>query len=283
MNQSQNKWKSFWRYYGKSKLAVAALVMLAVIVLLAIFAKQIAPYPFDAQDASIPFQPPGSAHLMGTDNFGRDIFSRVLFGAQISLKIGFISVLFAMVAGVVIGSFAGYYQGKFDAIIMRVMDTILSIPQLILAIALSAALGNGMRNLILAVCLSAIPRYARIVRSTVIHIKENEYIEAARLTGSSHLQIIFSEILPNCFAPIIVEATIGVGTSILSAASLSFIGMGIMPPNPEWGQMLSEGRAYIRDYPYMTLFPGLAIAVTILLLNVVGDGLRDAFDPKFRR
>lgn len=283
MNQSNSQLKKFWKYYSRSKVAVIALVLLVIILFVAVFAKQIAPYSYETQNPSIHFQSPSAAHLMGTDNFGRDIFSRVVYGAQISLKIGFLSVFFAMVAGVMIGSFAGYFQGKFDAIIMRVMDTILSIPQLILAIALAAALGNGMNNLILAVSLSAVPRYARIVRSSVINIKDNEYIEAAKLTGSNDFQIIFSEILPNCFAPIIVEATIGVGTAILSAASLSFIGMGIMPPKPEWGQMLSEGRAYIRDYPYMTLFPGLAIAVTILLLNIVGDGLRDAFDPKFRR
>lgn len=275
--------KNFWRYYRRSKLAVIALIFLVLIIILALLADVIAPYPFDVQDPAIRFQPPSGKHLMGTDNFGRDIFSRILYGARISLEIGFLSVTIAMMIGVLIGSFAGYFQGKFDAVIMRVMDTILSIPQLILAIALAAALGNGMRNLIIAVALSAVPRYARIVRSSVINIKDNEYIEAAKLTGSSHLQIIFSEILPNCFAPIIVEGTIGVGTSILSAASLSFIGMGIMPPNPEWGQMLSEGRAYIRDYPFMTLFPGISIAFTILLLNIVGDGLRDAFDPKFRR
>ena len=220
---------------------------------------------------------------MGTDNFGRDIFSRVLHGAQVSLKIGFTSVIISTVIGVIIGALAGYYEGIFDAIIMRVMDTILSIPQLVLAIALAAALGGGMKNLILAVSLSSIPSYARIVRSQVMSVKNLEYIESARLAGVKTFKLIFAEILPNCFAPIIVQATIGVGTAILSAASLSFIGMGIMPPEAEWGQMLSEGRAYIRNYPHITLFPGMAIAITILLLNIVGDALRDAFDPKFRR
>ena len=275
--------KNFFKYYSKNKVAVVALVILILIIIVAIFADVISPYDYTKQYPKENFLKPGSAHLMGTDNFGRDIFSRVLHGAKVSLKIGFTSVIISTVIGVIIGAFAGYYEGIFDAIIMRIMDTILSIPQLVLAIALAAALGGGMKNLILAVSLSSIPSYARIVRSQVLSVKNLEYVEAAKLSGVKTFKLIFTEILPNCFAPIIVQATIGVGTAILSAASLSFIGMGIMPPEAEWGQMLSEGRAYIRNYPYMTFFPGLAIAITILVLNVVCDALRDTFDPKFRR
>lgn len=275
--------KTFFKYYRRNKVAVVALVLLVVIIFAAIFADLLSPYDYTEQFPKDNFLRPSSQHLMGTDNFGRDIFSRVLHGAQVSLKIGFTSVIISTVIGVIIGALAGYYEGIFDAIIMRVMDTILSIPQLVLAIALAAALGGGMRNLILAVSLSSIPSYARIVRSQVMSVKNLEYIESARLAGVKTFKLIFAEILPNCFAPIIVQATIGVGTAILSAASLSFIGMGIMPPEAEWGQMLSEGRAYIRNYPHITLFPGMAIAITILLLNIVGDALRDAFDPKFRR
>lgn len=275
--------KNFFKYYSKNKVAVVALVILILIIIVAIFADVISPYDYTKQYPKENFLKPGSTHLMGTDNFGRDIFSRVLHGAKVSLKIGFTSVIISTVIGVIIGAFAGYYEGIFDAIIMRIMDTILSIPQLVLAIALAAALGGGMKNLILAVSLSSIPSYARIVRSQVLPVKNLEYVEAAKLSGVKTFKLIFTEILPNCFAPIIVQATIGVGTAILSAASLSFIGMGIMPPEAEWGQMLSEGRAYIRNYPYMTFFPGLAIAITILVLNVVGDALRDTFDPKFRR
>lgn len=275
--------KTFFKYYRRNKVAVVALVLLIVIIFAAIFADLLSPYDYTEQFPKDNFLRPSSAHLMGTDNFGRDIFSRVLHGAQVSLKIGFTSVIISTVIGVIIGALAGYYEGIFDAIIMRVMDTILSIPQLVLAIALAAALGGGMKNLILAVSLSSIPSYARIVRSQVMSVKNLEYIESARLAGVKTFKLIFAEILPNCFAPIIVQATIGVGTAILSAASLSFIGMGIMPPEAEWGQMLSEGRAYIRNYPHITLFPGMAIAITILLLNIVGDALRDAFDPKFRR
>lgn len=278
-----DRFKTFFKYYKRNKIAVFALVVLIIIILAAIFADFLTPYDYTEQVPQDNFLKPSSEHIMGTDNFGRDIFSRVLKGAQISLKIGFSSVVISTVIGVIIGAFAGYYEGVFDAIIMRVMDTILSIPQLVLAIALAAALGGGMRNLILAVSLSSIPSYAKIVRSQVMAVKNLEYIEAAKLAGVNNLKLIFTEILPNCFAPIIVQATIGVGTAILSAASLSFIGMGIMPPEAEWGQMLSEGRAYIRNYPHITLFPGIAIALTILVLNIVGDGLRDAFDPKYRR
>lgn len=278
-----DRFKRFFKYYKKNKIAVFALVVLILIILAAIFADFLTPYDYTEQVPKDNFLTPSSEHIMGTDNFGRDIFSRVLKGAQISLKIGFTSVVISTVIGVIIGAFAGYYEGVFDAIIMRIMDTILSIPQLVLAIALAAALGGGMKNLILAVSLSSIPSYAKIVRSQVMAVKNLEYVEAAKLAGVNNLKLIFTEILPNCFAPIIVQATIGVGTAILSAASLSFIGMGIMPPEAEWGQMLSEGRAYIRNYPHITLFPGMAIALTILVLNIVGDALRDAFDPKFRR
>ncbi|MBP2025420.1 ABC transporter permease [Peptoniphilus stercorisuis] len=276
------KLKEMFKYYKKSKIAVVGLIILIILIITAIFADFIAPYPYDVQDLSMTFLKPSKEHLMGTDNFGRDIFSRIVIGAKISLQIGFISVFFSMIIGIFIGAIAGYYR-RFDNILMRIMDVVLSIPQLIFAIALAAALGNGMRNLILAVSISSIPRYARIVRSQVLSIKEREFVEAAKMSGASDLKIILKYILPNAFAPVIVEATLGVGTSILSAAALSFIGMGIMPPKPEWGQMLSEGRAYIRDYPHMTLFPGLAIALTILSLNIVGDGLRDALDPKLRR
>lgn len=278
-----DRFKTFFKYYKRNKIAVIALVILILIILAAIFADFLTPYDYTEQIPQDNFLKPSADHIMGTDNFGRDIFSRVLKGAQISLKIGFTSVVISTVIGVIIGAFAGYYEGIFDAIIMRIMDTILSIPQLVLAIALAAALGGGMKNLILAVSLSSIPSYAKIVRSQVMAVKNLEYVEAAKLAGVNNLKLIFTEILPNCFAPIIVQATIGVGTAILSAASLSFIGMGIMPPEAEWGQMLSEGRAYIRNYPHITLFPGMAIALTILVLNIVGDALRDAFDPKFRR
>jgi len=189
----------------------------------------------------------------------------------------------AMCVGGVLGAVAGYYGGRTDNLIMRAMDILLSIPSILLAIAIAASLGPGLFNLMIAVGIAAIPQYARIVRGSVLSIRGQEFVEAARAVGSSDARIIFKHILPNCMAPIIVQGTLGVATAILVAAGLSFIGLGTQPPIPEWGAMLSGGRSYIRDYPYMTLFPGIAIMLTILALNFVGDGLRDALDPKLKR
>ena len=196
--------------------------------------------------------------------------------------VGFIAVGFAIVAGVLLGSIAGYYGGKLDNLIMRVMDVLMSIPQMLLAISISAALGSGLFNLMLAVGIASTPSYARIVRASVLSVKDQEYIEAARAIGTSDFKIIVKHVLPNCLAPIIVQATAGVALAILTAAGLSFLGLGIQPPTPEWGSMLSSGRHYIRDNWNMTVFPGLCIAATIFSLNVLGDGLRDAFDPRLR-
>lgn len=279
----QRGFQDFWLQFRKNRLAILGLVILMIIASLAILAPVIAPEGYGKQDLMNRFKPPSGEHLFGTDNFGRDIFARVIYGARISLVIGLGSMVISVVLGMFLGAVSGYYGGWLDQVIMRIMDIFLSIPQLILAIAIAAALGGGMGNLILAVSLSSIPRYARILRGSVLQAMGEEYVEAAKVAGASNLRILTKHIIPNCLGPIIVQATLGVGVSILSAASLSFIGMGIEPPTPEWGSMLSAGRNYIRDYPHITMFPGLAIAITIFALNVVGDGLRDAFDPKQRR
>ncbi len=276
------RFRKFAKYYMQNKAATLCFILLLILIVLSIFADFISPYDFTKQDVSNTFLSPSPTHLMGTDNFGRDEFSRILHGGQMSLLIGISSTFFSIIIGLIIGLFAGYYGGKFDVFAMRVMDIFLSIPQLILAIALAATLGNGIFNLILALSLSSTPKYARLIRAKVIEEKNLEYVTAARILGENDLKIIFFEILPNSLGPIIVEATIGVGVNILSSASLSFIGMGIEPPQAEWGQMLSEGRTFIRDYPFLTVFPGFAICISILLFNLVGDGLRDAFDPKKR-
>lgn len=267
----------------RSKTATAGLVILLLIVLCSIFADKIAPYHFDDQDLQNTFAPPSANHLMGTDNYGRDIFSRVLFGSRISLRIGFISVSIGLLSGGFIGAIAGFYGKTIDNILMRFIDVLMAIPSLLLAIAISASLGPGLTNAMIAVGIGSIPTFARVVRAQVLTIKDEEFIEAARLIGSSDFRIIIKHILPNSLAPIIVQATLGVATSILSAASLSFIGLGVPPPTPEWGAMLSSGRQFIRDHWHIVTFPGITIMITILAINMFGDGLRDALDPKLKQ
>lgn len=268
---------------SRSPLAMFGLAVVLLLVFLAIFAPQVAPYGETQMDLLHRFNSPSSAHWFGTDEFGRDIFSRVIFGARISLQVGIIAVGIALVIGGLLGAVAGYYGGRLDNYIMRTMDVLLAIPGTLLAIAIAASLGPGLYNLMIAVGISAVPQYARIVRGSVLSIRGEEFVEAARAVGGSDWRIIMKHIIPNSMAPLIVQSTLGVASAILNAAGLSFIGLGIQPPAPEWGAMLSGGRSYIRDYAYMTLFPGLAIMITIMALNFLGDGLRDALDPKLKR
>ncbi len=265
-----------------NKAAVIGLIILLVLIFCAVFADVITPYDYAAQDLKNRFVSPCYAHPFGTDNLGRDILSRVIYGARISLSVGVLSVCLSAVVGIILGAIAGFYGGAPDNLIMRVMDIFLAIPNLLLAISIAATLGNGIPNLIMAIGIGAAPTYARIVRASVLSLKEQEFVEAARAVGASDAQIIASHIIPNCLAPIIVQMTLGVASAILSTASLSFIGLGIAPPTPEWGSMLSAGRQYIRDAWYIVTFPGLAIMVTIFGLNLFGDGLRDALDPKLK-
>lgn len=271
-----------WKRLKKNKLALLGLGIIIILFLIAIFADVIAPYDFAKQDLKNILQFPSREHIFGTDEFGRDIFSRVIYGSRVSLIVGFIAVSISVVLGGFLGALAGYYGGKLDNVIMRFMDILFAIPGILLAISIVAALGPGLKNLMIAVGVSSTPGYARIVRASVLSIKDQEFVEAAKAAGSSNTRIIFKHIIPNCLAPIIVQATLGVALAILTAAGLSFIGLGIQPPTPEWGSMLSGGRGYIRDNWYMTMFPGLAIVVTIFALNVLGDGLRDALDPKLK-
>lgn len=282
MEQKQSRIKDLLHIFYKNKMAVAGFIIILAMVIIAVFAPLIATQAPEAQDLAARFQSPSAAHIFGTDNFGRDIFSNVVYGARISLFIGLVATIISVIIGTIIGAVAGFFGGAVDNLMMRLVDIILSIPSLILAIAISAVLGTGIRNLILAVSLSSITNYARIVRASVLSVKEQEYVEAAKIGGASNFRLIFRHILPNCTGPIIVQATLGVGTAILQAASLSFIGLGVQPPTPEWGGMLSQGRSYIRDYPHMTIFPGLAIALTIFSLNLFGDGLSDTLDVKQR-
>jgi len=283
IGQSQHGLKEIFKRLSRAPLAMIGLAIVVVLVFTAVFADYIAPFGYADQDLMAAFEEPSKAHLFGTDEFGRDIFSRIIYGSRISLQVGFIAVGIAVFAGGFLGAIAGYYGGKADNLIMRAMDVLLSIPSILLAIAIAASLGPGLFNLMIAVGISSTPNYARIVRGSVLSIRNQEFVEAAKAVGSSDLRIILKHIIPNCLAPIIVQATLGVAIAILTAAGLSFIGLGIQPPIPEWGAMLSGGREYIRDYAYMTVFPGLAIMITILALNFLGDGLRDALDPKLKR
>lgn len=280
--KKQSQFLQAWHRLKRNKVALLGMGVLLVLVLGAIFAKQLALYGYDDQDVLRRFTFPCRQFPFGTDNLGRDIFSRILYGARISLVIGIVATGMGAVVGSIFGAIAGYYGSGTDNVIMRFCDMIQSIPSLLLAIAIAAALGTGLFNMMLAISIGAIPRYARTVRASILTVKEEEFIEAAHAIGASDLRIIMKHILPNCLAPIIVQVTLGVAGSIINAASLSFIGLGVQAPTPEWGAMLSSGRQYIRDYWFVVVFPGMAIMTTILALNLFGDGLRDALDPRLK-
>ena len=267
----------------RNYLAVLGLFVLFVLIGTAIFAEQISPYGYADQDYMMIRKPPTATHLLGTDEFGRDVLSRLIFGSRISLQVGLIAVSISLIIGGAIGAIGGYFGGRVDSVLMRIMDVQLAIPTILLAIVISSALGPGLVNLMVAVGITSIPRFARLMRASVLSIKGMEFIEAARAMGASHMRIILLYILPNCAAPLIVQSTLSVANAILFAATLSFLGLGIQPPFPEWGGMLSAARPYIRDSAYLSIFPGLAIMITIVALNCIGDGLRDALDPKQKR
>ena len=282
VKRRQSQLKGIWRRLKKNKAAMLGLIVIILLIMCSVFAPFIAPYGYDDQLLSRRFIFPCKAFPFGTDNLGRDILSRVIYGSRISLAVGLVSVSISVVFGTVLGSVAGYYGNVTDNIIMRAIDIVLSIPSILLAISIAAMLGQGLFNLMIAIGVSEIPRYARVVRAQILSVKDQEFVEAARAVGAGDLHIILFHILPNCLAPMIVQATIGVATAILDAAGLSFIGLGIQPPIPDWGGMLSAGRQYIWDYWYIVTFPGLMIMMTIYSLNLFGDGLRDALDPRLK-
>lgn len=266
----------------KNKMAMAGLIIVCLILLMALFAPLIAPYGYEEQDLAHMFSSPSSDHWMGTDNLGRDIFSRLVYGSRQSLKIGFLSVLMASVIGITLGAIAGYYGGKVDNILMRFLDVFQSVPAMLMSIAIAATLGAGMNNAIVAIGIGTVPIYARMTRAQFLSIRGMEYVEAAVAINAKDPRIIAKHILPNALSPMIVQMTMGVAGAILTAASLSFIGLGAQPPLSEWGAMLSAGRSYIRDYPHLVMFPGITIMITVLSLNMLGDGLRDALDPRLK-
>lgn len=268
---------------SRNHAAMVGLVLLCLLVIVAILAPWIAPYQYDLIDFSQMLAKPSMNHPFGCDELGRDILSRLMIGARYSLAIGLGSVLLSVLFGVIIGSAAGFFGGSVDNVIMRVLDIFASIPGLLMQIAISAVLGNGFDKTVFAISVSTMPMYVRILRASIMGVRDMEYVEAAASIGCKKFRLIWRHILPNALSALIVTATMGVASSILMAAGLSYIGLGVQPPTPEWGAMLSGARSYLRDYPHMVLFPGLVIAVTVLSLNMLGDGLRDALDPKLKR
>jgi peptide/nickel transport system permease protein len=279
---SSGLWRDAGRRLVRDRGAIVGLVVVALLIVIAILAPHIAPHPPNDQSFRIKLKAPSSDHLFGTDEFGRDIFSRVLIATRVALGVGIFPVLIALALGVALGLLAGYYGRTVDLVVMRLIDIILAFPWLLLAIGIMAVLGPGINNVVIAVAIVYIPAFARIVRGSVLSIKEKEYVEAARAMGQPDHRIIVRHVLANAWAPIIVLSTLSIGQAIIYAAGLSFIGLGTQPPDADWGAMLNSGRQYLRDAPWLGFFPGLAILITVLAFNLFGDGLRDALDPRLR-
>ncbi|MCC6614445.1 MAG: ABC transporter permease [Anaerolineae bacterium] len=298
--RSSSLWIDAARNVRRNRSAVLGLIIIGLLLLIALLAPAIAPYdPIQSMigqpghSGQLPRKPPcihllgcsveEPEHLMGLDLNARDVFSRILFGAWNSLRVGITSVGFAIVVGSLLGLVAGYASGLIDNVIMRVMDVLLAFPSLLLAIAIVTVLGPGLENALLAIAIVTIPAYARLARASVLSIKEFDYITAEKTLGAPHHRILFGHILPNALTPLIVQGTLGIGTAVLDAAALSFLGLGAQPPTPEWGAMLSEARNYVFTSPHLVFYPGLAIMITVLGFNLLGDGLRDALDPTLNR
>jgi ABC-type dipeptide/oligopeptide/nickel transport system permease subunit len=281
--KEESKLGNAWYMLKKNKAALVGLIIITILLFIAVFGPLIMPYDPNIGELSQSLQKPSLLHWFGTDEQGRDILSRIIDGTKISLRVGITAVAIALSIGIVVGSIAGYYGGKVDMLIMRFMDIMLAFPSLLLAIAFMSVLGKGIDNAIIAISIVTIPEYARIVRGSILSIKDSEYVQAARVIGNSDAAIIFKHILPNVISPIIVRATLGVSNAILDTAALGFLGLGVQPPQAEWGSMLGAGRGYFYNAPHIILFPGIAITITVLAFNLFGDGLRDALDPKLHQ
>ena len=274
----------FWRRFKKNKLGIVGMFAIVLLILVALFSGLIVDYKNDVikQNVVNRLQVPGKGHIFGTDSFGRDVLSRVIYGTRYSISIGAISVSLALIVGVFIGSITGYYGGILDHMLMRLTDIFMSIPQMVMVIAIVSTLGSGLINIIIALAIVNMPLFARLTRATVLSVKGSDYIEAAKAINVSNTRIILKHILPNSFGPLMVQFTFSVASVILVTSAVSFLGIGIQPPLPEWGAMLAEGRVYIRYYPHLVIAPGLAIVLLVLSLNLAGDGLRDAIDPRLK-
>ncbi|MEM5031097.1 ABC transporter permease [Priestia sp. WB3] len=271
------------KLFFQHKLAVIGSVIVFLFLILAIFAPLIAPFGINEQSLGERFSAPSAAHWFGTDDFGRDIFSRVVHGARISLWVGFFSVLGSVILGTLLGLIAGYGGRVLDAVISRLFDILLAFPSILLAIAIVSILGPSLQNALIAIAIINVPTFGRLVRSKVLSIKQEEYVLAAKAVGMSHRRIVLRHILPNSMVPVIVQATLAIGTAIIEAAALGFLGLGAQAPSPEWGKMLADARPYLVQAPWTLIFPGVAIMLTVLGFNLMGDGLRDTLDPKMKK
>ncbi|NWF94292.1 MAG: ABC transporter permease [Syntrophaceae bacterium] len=274
--------KTFWHYFRSRRMAVGGLALIVVIFLIAGFASLLAPYDPGKTEVSMKLKPPSSAHYLGTDQLGRDVFSRMLYGSRISLSVGFVAVGISIFIGILVGAIAGYYGRWVDSILMRFVDTMLCFPSFFLILTIVALLGPQIINIMIIIGVTSWMGTARFVRAEFLSLKERDYVQAARALGVKDRRIIFRHILPNALAPVFVSATLKVASAILIEAGLSFLGFGVQPPAPSWGNILTEGRTYIFDAWWLTVFPGLAILITVLSFNLLGDGLRDALDPRLR-
>ena len=282
--KKQSQWKEVWGRLRRNKSAMAGLIVIVLICLMAIFADVLADYETQAitQNIAEKLQTPSAAHWFGTDEFGRDIFARCVHGSRVSLMMGLLSTVLSFSLGLLLGAIAGYYGGMVDSVIMRIMDMLMCIPSILLALVIVAALGTSIPNLLLAITIGNAPSFARMIRASIITVANQEYIDAARICGTKNRRIILRHIIPNTMGPIIVQATMSVAGCITATAGLSFVGMGIQAPRPEWGAMLSSGREFMRYYPHVVIIPGLFIVITALAINLFGDGLRDAMDPRLK-
>jgi peptide/nickel transport system permease protein len=278
----KSEFKKFIRIFLDRKVVLFSSILLFLMTLMAIFAPIIAPYDPYEQNLIESLKGPSSEHILGTDAFGRDTLSRIIYGARVSLIVGFVSVFGAAIIGSILGLVSGYFGGIIDVILSRLNDALLAFPPLMLALAVAAALGSGTTTVVMALLIGLIPTYARLMRGQVLSVKESDYIKAAEVIGASNLRILFKHIFPNCLSPIIVLITLNLGVAILSEAALSFLGLGIAPPTASWGSMVNEGYRYLVSNPELSIAPGVCVMVIVLAFNIVGDGLRDALDPRLR-
>jgi peptide/nickel transport system permease protein len=271
-----------WHRLKKNKIAVVSFFVIILIILIAVLAPLIAPYPYDQEDFSNSFASSSKDHLLGTDRLGRDLLSRIIYGARQSLQMGILAVAIASITGIIIGAIAGYYGGWTDTLLMRFLDIYQSIPMFLLCVTLAAVLGPSLRNAIIAIGISSVPGPARLMRASILTVREKEYIEAAKAINANNARIIRKHIIPNAISPLIVSITMSIGNSILAGAGLSFIGLGAQPPIPEWGALISDARNFMREHGTLALYPGICVIITVLAFNLLGDGLRDALDPKLK-